>query len=195
MRCLYPGTVFRIRTPLKVLFLTFDDGPDPVSTPVILRLLEKHKIKAVFFCNGSKAEKYPELMARIGELGHSTGNHTYSHSNGWRTSLKDYIEDVSKADKYTSADLFRPPYGHLTPAQFRVLKKKYRIVFWDLMPYDFDKSFGSENVIRILKKDIRPGSVIVLHDNPDSKALEILDEFLTFAKEMNYAFDSSLCVP
>jgi peptidoglycan/xylan/chitin deacetylase (PgdA/CDA1 family) len=189
MRCLYPGAVFRIKTPQKVLFLTFDDGPDPVSTPAILGILERYKVKAVFFCNGSKAEKYPDLIHQIKQNGHTTGNHSYSHSDGWVTSLKKYIEDVSRADECTSANLFRPPYGHLTPGQFRALRKKYRIVFWDVMPYDFDKSFGSGNVLRILKKKIRRGSIIVLHDNPDTKAEVILGYFIASAVKEGYEFN------
>lgn len=194
MRCLYPGAFFRIKTSAKVLYLTFDDGPDPESTPAILRLLGKHNCRAVFFCNGESASAFPGLVKEISSGGHLTGNHSFSHADGWRTSHKDYTEDVYKADEYTSATLFRPPYGHLKLRQFRELKKKYKIVFWDLMPYDFDKKMTREKMLDMLKRKMRPGSIIVLHDSPGSKAAEMLEEFLIHAKKQGYRFDSSLCV-
>lgn len=188
MRCLYPGAVFRIKTPLKILFLTFDDGPDPVSTPAILNFLEKHRIKAVFFCNGLKAERYPELMESIAKAGHITGNHSYSHSDGWRTSPDDYIHDVSRADDHTSADLFRPPYGHLKPSQFRILRMKYRIVFWDLMPYDFDVKFPAEKILARLGRKMRRGSIIVMHDTQISRVQAVLEKYVKYAMEKGYTF-------
>ena len=144
--------------------LTFDDGPDPDSTPQLLDILDKHDIKALFFCDGRAAEKYPDLINRMISKGHIIGNHGYNHLNGWKTSLKKYIADVVNAAPYTSSGLFRPPYGRLRFNQYRELKEKYKIVFWDIMPYDFDRSFGSGNSLRVLKKKLRRGSIIVLHD-------------------------------
>ena len=79
--CLYPEAIFRIKTTDKILFLTFDDGPDPDSTPRLLDILKKNDIKALFFCNGGAAEKYSYLMDRIRNEGHLTGNHGYNHYN------------------------------------------------------------------------------------------------------------------
>lgn len=109
--------------------------------------------------------------------------------NGWKTSTEKYIADIEKAAAITPGSLFRPPYGRLRFGQYRKLKKRYIIVFWDLMPYDFDASFGSENSLKILKCKIRPGSVIVLHDNPNSAANAILREFLTFTLNDTYRFE------
>ncbi|MCX6325703.1 MAG: polysaccharide deacetylase family protein [Bacteroidia bacterium] len=189
---LYPDAIFRIRTVEKLLCLTFDDGPHPDSTPQLLDILDKHDIKTLFFCDGRAAEKYPGLINQIKTRGHLAGNHGYNHLNGWITSLKRYVADVSNAEPYTSTDLFRPPYGRLRFNQYRKLKKKYKIVFWDIMPYDFDPSFGSENSLRILKNKIRPGSIIVLHDNQRSESREYIEEFILFAKEEGYRFDSSI---
>jgi peptidoglycan/xylan/chitin deacetylase (PgdA/CDA1 family) len=185
---LYPGSVFRIKTNEKLLCLTFDDGPDPASTPQILEILGKHNIKGIFFCNGRAAENYRELMDLIVAGGHSIGNHAYTHPDGWRTGSQGYIADVSKASRFTSTTLFRPPYGRLRIKQFRILRGKYNIVFWDIMPYDFDVNFGSEKSLRILKKLIRPGSIIVLHDNPGSSALKFLPEFIDYAMTNGYEF-------
>lgn len=187
-RWFYPDALFRIKTTEKVLWLTFDDGPDPVSTPVLLNILGMHDVKALFFCNGSSAEKYPDLIELIKSEGHEIGNHGYSHLNGWKSSTSGYIKDVERSAAHTSSVLFRPPYGRLRIAQYLRLRKKYKIIFWDIMPYDFDKSFGAERSFKILKEKIRPGSIIVLHDNSQSTAADFLDEFIKFSINEGYRF-------
>jgi peptidoglycan/xylan/chitin deacetylase (PgdA/CDA1 family) len=189
---LYPEAIFRVKTTDRVLYLSFDDGPDPDSTPLLLDILEKHDVKAIFFCNGERAEAYPELIIRTLGSGHVIGNHTYSHSDGWRSGTNEYLNDVSRASTITSDHLFRPPYGHLKLSQYRILKKSYKIIFWDLMPYDFDAGFGKEKALNILKKKIRPGSIIVLHDTPTSTALEFLAEFLNYATNTGYTFHEKI---
>lgn len=187
---LFPGAVFRIRTTEKVLYLTFDDGPDPVSTPVILGILNKYKIRATFFCCGSRAEKNYDLIDAIKSQGNIIGNHGWNHRDGWVTSFSEYISDVNRADESTSSVLLRPPYGHLGIKQFNRLKKKYRIVFWDLMPYDFDRGFGSKKSLQVLRSGIRRGSVIVLHDSRESTCTEFLEEFIIYALSEGYRFDT-----
>jgi len=186
---LYPDAIFRIRTTEKILCLTFDDGPDPDSTPQLLDILNKYEIKALFFCNGRASEKYPDLIKEMISKGHIIGNHGYNHLNGWITSLNRYVADIMLPASHTSSGLFRPPYGRLRFDQYRKLRKTHKIVFWDIMPYDFDTSFGSENSMRILKSKIRPGSIIVLHDTSHSSANTILDEFLTFSVSSGYRFE------
>jgi peptidoglycan/xylan/chitin deacetylase (PgdA/CDA1 family) len=189
-RWLYHDAIFRIRTTEKLLYLTFDDGPDPESTDDLLDILYKYNIKALFFCDGRAAEKYPDLINRIKKAGHLIGNHGYMHLNGWLTSLKRYVADVIKASHYTSSGFFRPPYGRLRFNQYRELKKRYKIVLWDIMIYDFDTSFGRNKSLRILKKKLRPGSVIVMHDTGKSYASEIIEEFILFAMDKGFRFDN-----
>jgi peptidoglycan-N-acetylglucosamine deacetylase len=189
---IYPDAIFRISTTEKLLFLTFDDGPDPDSSPQLLEILDRYNIKALFFCDGRAAEKYPDLVDLIKKRGHLIGNHGYSHLDGWTSSKEKYITDVSDSAKYTSSEIFRAPYGHLKLNQYRKLKEKYKIVFWDIMPYDFDVSFGSENSLKILKNRIRPGSVIVLHDTAHSAANKIVDEFVSYSLNNGYRFELPL---
>jgi peptidoglycan/xylan/chitin deacetylase (PgdA/CDA1 family) len=186
--CLYPEALFRIKTTEKVLYLTFDDGPDPLSTPQLLDILTKYNISTIFFCSGVAAEKYPELIDLIRKGGHQTGNHGYSHPDGWKTDSLTYINDVNRAACLTSDKIFRPPFGRITFRQKRLLKL-FKIVFWDIMAYDFDHSFGSEKSLNILKRKIRPGSIIVLHDNAASYAKTILEEFIKYALREGYRFD------
>jgi len=185
---LYPEALFRVRTTEKVLFLTFDDGPDPHSTPALLDLLDGYSVKAIFFCNGSAAENHAGIVDLIRSGGHIVGNHSYNHLDGWRTPVNKYLENVSLADPSTSPLLFRPPYGHLTIKQYKCLREKYRIVFWDIMPYDFDRNLDPEKVLQILKKKTRSGSVIVLHDSENSMAMDILEDFIRFAMDSGYTF-------
>jgi peptidoglycan-N-acetylglucosamine deacetylase len=186
---LYPEAIFRIRTTEKVLYLTFDDGPDPVSTPRLLDILKTYNIKVLFFCDGRAAEKFPDLMNQIRKEGHLIGNHGYSHFDGWHTDSVKYINDIIRASDITSDKIFRPPFGRLSVKQKKRLLKSYKIVYWDLMPYDFDKSFGSRKSLRMLKDKIRSGSIIVLHDTASSSANTIIDEFITYAVNSGYRFE------
>jgi peptidoglycan/xylan/chitin deacetylase (PgdA/CDA1 family) len=188
IKLFYPGAVFRIKTGNKELCLTFDDGPDPDSTPRILDILDTYNIKAIFFCIGHKAEKYPQLVTLIRSKGHIVGNHGYQHLDGWETKTRIYIDNVSSGAKFTSPYLFRPSYGRLRLSQFHKLVKNNTIVFWDLMPYDYDELVTSEKVLNILKREISPGSVILLHDKTTSKALSVLGEFIKYAENKGYKF-------
>ena len=185
---LFPGAVFRIRAGGDNLFLTFDDGPDPEITPSITAILNKYKIKALFFCNGEMAEKYPHIIKSMREAGHMVGNHGYAHLDGWKTGDREYIRNAERASGSTSDSIFRPPFGRLTISQFRILKKCFRIIFWDLMPYDFDPALQPEECLKILMKRIRPGSVIVLHDTSGSAAPLILEDFIRGALARGFEF-------
>jgi peptidoglycan-N-acetylglucosamine deacetylase len=189
LKYLFPEAIFRINTKGKSLYLTFDDGPDPESTELLIGMLDKFGIKGIFFCSGRAAEKYPGLVIRLLDSGHLIGNHGYNHYNGWKTPTKVYSDDVEKASKFINSRLFRPPYGQLKLSQYRLLIKEYSIFFWDLMPYDFDKSLSREESLTVLKRMIRPGSVIVFHDNPKSVSIDLLNKFIGHALNSGYRFE------
>jgi len=188
LRLLFPNALFRLRTRDKLLCLTFDDGPDPVTTPLILDILETHGVKAAFFCSGKLAEEHPELMSLIKSKGHIIGNHGYHHLDGWKTISRVYLRNFTISAAFTSTTLLRPPYGRFRPFQYRELAEKYRIVFWDLMPCDFDKKIAGAKVLDILKEKVRPGSIIVLHDTVCSSVLSFLNEFIDYALTAGYGF-------
>jgi peptidoglycan/xylan/chitin deacetylase (PgdA/CDA1 family) len=187
--CLYPDAIFRIRTTEKVLYLTFDDGPDPVSTPQLLSILKAHDIKAMFFCTGKRAEEYSDLMNDIRAGGHMIGNHGYNHYDGWRTNSVKYINDVIRAADFTSGKIFRPPFGRMSIKQKKGLPKSFKLIFWDIMAYDFEATFGVDRCLKVLKNKIRPGSIIVLHDTVTSCANKIIEEFITDSVEEGYKFE------
>jgi peptidoglycan-N-acetylglucosamine deacetylase len=187
LKLMFPGALFRLPVQHNIISLTIDDGPDPSSTPEILEILSEKNIKAVFFLSGYKAERYPELVSMIRSQGHVIGNHGYSHLNGLRTKTSDYCSDVLRGKEITGSEIFRPPFGKISGRQFKQLNDN-KIVFWDLMPYDFDSTFGKERSLAILKKKIRKGSIIVLHDNSSSCIKNILADFIDFAVGSGYSF-------
>ncbi|MCU0455136.1 MAG: polysaccharide deacetylase family protein [Bacteroidales bacterium] len=187
-RLLFPEAVFRVNTPEKLLYLTFDDGPDPVSTPGLLDELDELGVQGVFFCSGHAAERFPELVERTRRRGHIIGNHGYEHLCGWKTQVKAYLDNVEKAVPYTSGSLFRPPYGKMTPSQYRGLKSKFRIIMWDIMAWDFDPRFSPERSLNVLTSRMRPGSVIVLHDIPSPGCRSFLRRFVETAKVEGFNF-------
>lgn len=169
------------------VFLTFDDGPHPESTPVILDFLEQHNTKASFFCLGQQVEKYPQHFDRILQSGHSIGNHGYEHLSGWQTGVEDYVQNVRKAEALIPGNLFRPPFGKISIRQYLSLKSEFRIVMWTAMPGDFDESQSSHKLIQQATHPIQPGSIITLHDNPKH-----LDRTLLYLKNLDwrsYKFD------
>ena len=184
----FPEALFRIGNSERTVCLTFDDGPDPESTPGLLDILDTRNVKAVFFCSGTASEKYPELVGEIKRKGHIVGNHGYEHLNGWRTSVRGYCENAERASKFTSDSIFRPPYGRIRINQYKCLKKSFRIVFWDIMSYDYDIRFGAERSLGLLNRKLRPGSIIVLHDTPASTCKYFLKEFIETTAGKGYQF-------
>ncbi len=185
-----PTTTWSYPNKQQEIFLTFDDGPVPDTTPWLLDLLDEYKAKATFFLIGKNAEKNPDLYQRIIKNGHMVGNHTYSHVSGWKLGFKKYIEDINLASKILDTNLFRPPYGKITPAQLKYLKEKYNIVFWDVLSYDFNpKITGEKCLINVLSK-YKDGSIIVFHDSVKAfKNLQYaLPRVLDHFKNLNYKF-------
>ena len=190
LRFVYPGASFNVPGVAKTLYLTFDDGPTPGITDYILDLLESRGVKSTFFVSGVNVSENYELFNMLSLRGHSIGNHGYLHINGFRQNKKSYMENVDKGAEISGSGIFRPPYGKITPAQYRSVRKKYHVVFWSLIPYDFDTSLSPDHILDTLKRGIRPGSIIVLHDNKKSRSPEILDEFIHYSLAAGYNFDT-----
>ena len=155
-----------IATEKNTIYLTFDDGPNPITTPWILDLLNQYKAKATFFCLGKNVQDHPALYQNIIEQGHTIGNHTMHHLHGWRTRTKDYVQDVISAAEHIDSHLFRPPYGKIKKKQLNQLKELgYTTVFWSHITYDFDKSLSTEKRMRKTNEAIFPGAILVFHDS------------------------------
>ena len=184
----------------KTVYLTFDDGPIPEITEWVLDELRNHNVKATFFCIGANIEKNPEIFKRIIREGHSVGNHTFNHLNGWETSTNAYLENVKayedikeKTTDYNSnSKIFRPPYGKLKTAQSKAIRKLgYKIIMWDVLSADFDTTLSKEQCLDNVLPNIKPGSIIVFHDSLKAfKNLEyVLPKTLAFLKENKFNCD------
>ena len=183
-----------MHTPTKEVWLTFDDGPDPKTTPWILDLLKKHEIQASFFLIGREIKKYPNIIDRIKKENHVIGNHTHTHINGWFNSTSKYIEDVNQCQKFIPKNnLFRPPYGKITPWQIQHLKKDYKLILWDILAYDFKKNIKSKKVKNNILNNISKGSIITLHNNKGSLPIlqEILEDIIIEIKKLGFSFSNT----
>ena len=158
----------------KIVYLTFDDGPIPNVTDFVLNTLKTFKIKATFFCIGDNIIKHPELFERLKNEGHSIGNHTFNHLNGWKTNDDTYLRNVLKCQELTQTSLFRPPYVRIKKSQIRKLKAQslklkantqLQIVMWDVLSADFDPSISPKKCYKNVINNTKNGSIIVFHDS------------------------------
>jgi peptidoglycan/xylan/chitin deacetylase (PgdA/CDA1 family) len=164
-RNLYSGSHWKFNTDEKAIYLTFDDGPVPEVTPWVLDLLDSYGIKATFFCVGDNVLRYPEIYQTVQERGHAVGNHTFHHLQGWKVTTQTYLQDVENAAKLINSNLFRPPHGHMRLPQFYALKKKYKVIMWDVVTRDYSRLMTAGQVFEVVKKYTCNGSVIVFHDS------------------------------
>lgn len=165
------NVVKRGRDLSKIAF-TFDDGPNPVYTPILLDLLKENEVKATFFVVGTKAEKYPELIQRMHNEGHLIGIHNYVHHSNWfmtpwkvRNGLKNTAKVIKSITGVTPI-YYRPPWGMLNLFDF-MRRGKYKIILWSIMAEDWRTSGGSEKIKQRLA-NIKGGDVILLHDCGDT---------------------------
>ena len=154
------------------IYLTFDDGPMPEITEWVLGELKKHKAKATFFCIGNNIQKHPDVFKKVISEGHSVGNHTFNHFNGWKTSTEEYLENTKLCDDSISnlnskkSNLFRPPYGKIRASQSKKLMQLgYQIIMWDVLSADFDTRISPEKCLDNILNNVKSGSIIVFHDS------------------------------
>ncbi len=172
------------------IYLTFDDGPHPDISRAVIEILEKHNAKATFFCVGENVEKHSETFNEITRSGHSVGNHTFNHLNGWKTSKNDYLENIRKCDKFFHSPLFRPPYGKIRYSQISEIRKDYKIILWSVLSGDFDPKLSKEKCLTNLMKHSTKGSIIVFHDSVKAEKILLytLPRFLEYFSEKGYVF-------
>ncbi|XOV66981.1 MAG: polysaccharide deacetylase family protein [Fluviicola sp.] len=171
------------------VYLTFDDGPTPECTHWILDQLSARNIKATFFCVGANAKSHPELMKRIINEGHSIGNHTMRHEKGTQTKKEDYFRSIEEAAAFIPSKLFRPPYGRIPMAFTKELRKKYDVIMWTWLSYDYHPDVCAAQILD-RAKSIQSGDILVLHDNVKSfdKLKETLPELLRLIEEKGLKF-------
>lgn len=190
-RALFPGAIWRIPDKeKKCVYLTFDDGPVPDITSWVLDVLDRYNIKATFFCVGDNVKKYPEIYQEVLNRGHRTGNHTFNHIQGIRYWTRNYLANVKKAAEYIDSDLFRPPHGHMRMPQVYTLRKKYRLIMWDVVTRDYSPHMTPNGVFNVVKNYTRNGSVIVFHDSvkAETNVKEALPRSIEWLQKEGYQF-------
>lgn len=149
--------------------LTFDDGPDPKYTPLLLDLLAKYDAKATFFVVGANAEKYPELLRRMSDEGHVIGIHNYVHKTNWLMRPREVrrqinlTSDIIRKATRTIPVYYRPPWGIVNLFDFSRLGY-LQIILWSSMFGDWRRRVGVRRLTKRMLKKLRPGEVLLLHD-------------------------------
>ena len=189
----YPESLWFAPKPSSSVYLTFDDGPVPEVTPWVLETLERYQARATFFCVGNNVVQYPEIYQQITDRGHSIGNHTMHHVKGFKTPWKMYVKDVILAQQYIPSSLFRPPYGQLTRYQAKALKQLgYKLIFWDVISYDYLQEPLTDAHANALLQQIRPGSIVLFHDSNKAylRLQVLLPKVLEYCKIQKYQLNN-----
>lgn len=190
--CIYMRVFCHKQTEEKIIAITFDDGPDPIQTPKVLKVLRERHIPACFFCIGNKIKGNEELLRQIIKEGHSIGNHSFSHSGyfplyRFRRMHHDLITCQQELEKVTGQPVqwFRPPFGVTNPTIAKaVCKLGVTPIGWNIRTLDTQQP-SPEKIIKRIKKRLVPGSILLLHDRmPDSDKL--LVEILDFIEKEGY---------
>lgn len=162
------GSVVGVRTAEKALALTFDDGPDPQSTPQVLDALARLGMKATFFVIGARAARHPELIARIAAEGHEIGNHGWDHPSLPEIPPAEVAGQIARTRAALAphgGTLLRPPYGHQTLGTYRAARRAgYRVVMWSCAAADWSGDDAQTLAARVLA-GAGPGSIVLLHDS------------------------------
>ncbi len=198
---MFPNYIWDIASTNKTIYLTFDDGPTPEITNWTLKTLKKFNAKATFFCIGNNIEKHPDIFQNIIEEGHAIGNHTHNHIKGWSTNTENYLTNIIKTQEVINSqniipnqvNLFRPPYGQITPKQGRTLRNKgYNIIMWDILSFDWDINISKQTCLNNVIKKTTDGSIVVFHDSVKaSKNMQYaLPKVLEHFSNLNYKFKS-----
>ena len=184
----------------KAVYLTFDDGPIPEVTPKVLEILDKYGVKATFFMVGENIDKHPEVFEQASKTRHTIGNHTYNHMKGWRVSTATYLDNVRQWEEAVERNYpndypalvlnrFRPPYGRTWVWQRKaVMKMGYEIYLWDVLTRDYNPCRTPEAMLKQIKRETRPGSIINFHDSIKSneRMLEVLPQAIEWLLENKY---------
>jgi len=188
---LYSRLVWKMPADDNAVYLTFDDGPHPTATPFVLEQLKTYNAKASFFCIGKNVVEHGTLYQEIADSGHTIGNHTHNHLNGWHTTKEKYIDNIRQAGEHIDSRLFRPPYGRIKRGQISALLMQdnpYHIYMWDVLSGDFDTTISPEQCLENVIKHIQPGSIVVFHDSQKAwdRMSYALPKVLAYCKEQNW---------
>jgi peptidoglycan/xylan/chitin deacetylase (PgdA/CDA1 family) len=198
---LYGENFNGVKEGLKVLALTYDDGPNDPWTMKLLEVLEKHQVSATFFMVGRYVRERPEIARAVHQAGHAIGNHSYTHPNlifASQTKLRQELEETSAAIEEGTGErtyLFRPPFGARRPGTFKVVQElKMFPVMWRVTCFDWAAK-SSEQILKHARRQISGGEVVLLHDGGHlsmgedrSHTIRATDELIAEYKDRGFLF-------
>ncbi len=197
-------TLYRLKKGKNNIAFTFDDGPDPFVTPVVLDILKEYSVKATFFCLGFKAEKYPDIIRRIREEGHILANHGYSHTKLHNKSYGFILSEIERSEKVleplsllNGKRLFRSPHGFKNFTLMKILKRNnYILAGWTRGIWDSDGS-EPEILLRRALHYLEDGVIFLFHDGRDIEGrgmniAEFLRKFIPLVREKGYNITDNL---
>ena len=176
-------------TPAAPVYLTFDDGPDPVYTPRVLDMLDEAGFRATFFVIGELAQRFPHLVRSLVDRGHDVGNHSYSHPHPRFLGADRARREVAEGAK-AIADilgqpprLFRAPHGTRNPAMLAEAGQQGEtVIHWDVSAIDWGPLASTRGIARRLGR-AAPGHIVLMHDggrgiNRPDRLTRVLPGFL-----------------
>jgi peptidoglycan/xylan/chitin deacetylase (PgdA/CDA1 family) len=182
------------RTEHREFWLTIDDGPDPVTTPLVLDVLDRHQARATFFVIGDQVVRFPELTAEIVRRGHAVANHTATHpaSSLWRAGPRRTAREIEQCGRailsarVPAAPYFRAPAGIKNPFLHRELSRRgLRLVAWSAR--GFDCTADPDTAERRILRQVRPGAIVLLHEGREDRSrVELIDRVLGRLGDQGY---------
>lgn len=191
---LHAGSEDRSKRP-RLIALTFDDGPYPVTTPLLLDVLHDLHVKATFFYIGRDAEQYPELARRTSLEGHEIADHTYSHPNLDQLSAAQVALEITKGARvlhqYSSDpgidNLFRPPHGRFTEETLHVAQQlRYHTILWSDDPGDW-RTVTPQTLVAHIEEHATAPEIILLHSGR-WPTISILPQIVSRFRAAGYGF-------
>ena len=176
--------------------LSFDDGPHPRLTPVILKILEEYGIKATFFMVGENVGYYPAAARAVAEAGHEIGNHTFSHRKFGRLEEEELRREILSCEEAIASvsdspvRFIRPPEGQMSDTMRRVIgASDYRVILWDVDTRDWAHTPPAE-ITRHILDTVQAGDIILMHDfiGYDSPTPEALRAVIPALLERGFHF-------
>jgi peptidoglycan/xylan/chitin deacetylase (PgdA/CDA1 family) len=172
---MFGDVVWRGTSSANGLALTFDDGPNPATTPRILELLARAGARATFFVLGEKAERHPDVLRAVVAGGHSLGVHGYRHDRLYAFKSPSAVEqdirracDVVEREAGVRAKWFRPPVGQVSPRTSEGAKRAgVDIVAWSVRGLDGVRRADPARVAARVERGLEPGAIVLLHDSAE----------------------------
>lgn len=193
---LTPKIVYRVRTHLPLVALSFDDGPHPTFTPQVLQILERQDAKATFFLIGERVLRHADILARIKAGGHEVGNHYFSNVPTLGHSDAEFVRNLEETERALGrtegSKFFRPPGGAAWSRQIELARERgYTCVLGCAYPHD--PMHPPVWYIRwLVEKNLVPGAIVILHDGiSDAKrSLRALPHILAAGQKKGLRFVS-----